>query len=197
MGIGKLGILVIFISAVFLSTTATALAADTYVSLTFDDGRASQVNADYLMSLNGMHGTFYVNSGLMGTENFYMPLSQVQSIAAAGNEIGGHSKTHPNLTTIPTSVAEDEICSDQQQLQALGFAARSFAYPYGAQNTAVQGIVNSCDVRGYNVLPYKSARNVGHLQCPACYATESLPPVFPYNLKTISRVALLGYNCRP
>src|SRR4051794_30162773 len=63
----------------------------TYVSLTFDDGRASQRNAGALLADNGVRGTFYIVSGGVGSSPWYLDLSDVQGLAAAGNEIGGHT----------------------------------------------------------------------------------------------------------
>jgi len=171
--------------SVFLLSTHTAFAAQTYVSLTFDDGRASQVNAGSILEKYGVHGTFYLISGDLGSDPYYMSLDDVYSLAASGNEIGGHTRAHPDLTKIPESAAADEICSDQQQLQSWGFPAVSFAYPFGATNPIVESVVASCKERGYNVTTdYHSARIVGGLQCPGCDVAESLPPQDAFSIRT-------------
>ena len=41
-----------------------------------------------------MHGTFYLNSGRLGTNSYYMTWDQIADLAADGNEIGGHTVDH-------------------------------------------------------------------------------------------------------
>src|SRR5688572_33185739 len=62
----------------------------TVVSLTFDDGDASQYAVKDLLASRGMHATFFVNSAKVGTGSFYMSWAQVDALDAAGNEIAGH-----------------------------------------------------------------------------------------------------------
>ena len=169
---------------VFLFSAHTAFAAQTYVSLTFDDGRASQVNAGAILAAHGVHGTFYIISGYLGSDPYFMSLDNVRSLATAGNEIGGHTRTHPDLMTLSANAAVEEICGDQQQLQSWGFPAVSFAYPFGATNPAVESIVKSCKEHGYSVTDYNSARVVGGLQCPGCDVAESLPPNDAFSIRT-------------
>jgi len=157
----------------------------TYVSLTFDDGRASQRNAGYLLSALGVKGTFYINSSQLGTSGYYMNLSNVQQINSLGHEIGGHTRNHVHLPISLNKV--DQICGDQQQLQSWGFPAVSFAYPYGEYDTSVQDIVKNCQAQaGYTITKnYISARTVGGLQTQTSYPkSESLPPHDAYAVRT-------------
>ena len=171
---------------IFMCSAAMASAAQTYVSLTFDDGRASQVDAGAILASHGVHGTFFIISDELGQDPYYMSLADVNGLAQNGNEIGGHTLTHPDLTTLSEAQATQEICGDQQQLQAWGFPAVSFAYPYGNTNASVEAIVKSCSERGYNVKDYTSARIVGGIQCSGCDPAESQPPLDPYAVRTPS-----------
>ena len=83
-----------------------------------------------------MHGTFFINSAEVGTSGFYMNWSQVHDIADAGNEIGGHTLHHPDLTTISAAEATTEICDDRTALVNQGFTVTNFAYPYGHTNSS-------------------------------------------------------------
>ena len=160
-----------------------AASASTVVSLTFDDGQATQFQALAMLSSRGMAGTFYINSGLVGSSGYYMSWSQIQQLADAGNEIGGHTLTHPNLTKISTSEARREICDDRAQLQQRGFTAVSFAYPYAASNDTVKQLVRECG--------YSSARTVGNLYgpgCTSCAPAESIPPRDAYFVRTVEPV---------
>ena len=66
------------------------------VSITFDDGRASNAIAANMMTAHGLSGTFFVNSGNIGKPG-YLSLPDVDAIALSGHEIGGHTVTHPDL----------------------------------------------------------------------------------------------------
>jgi peptidoglycan/xylan/chitin deacetylase (PgdA/CDA1 family) len=148
------------------SGTANAQAAQTIVSLTFDDGTATQYQADQLLLTHGMRGTFYVNSGRIGTSDYYMTWQQVQTLALHGNEIGGHTSHHANLLQTDATEAKRQICKDRTTLLDKGFSPKNFAYPYGALNSDIEQMVQAC---GYN-----SARTT----TPA--TSESIPPADPY-----------------
>ena len=143
------------------------------VSLTFDDGYDSMyTQALPLLTSHGMHGTFFINSGVIGTASF-MTWSQVDALFAGGNEIGGHTIDHANLPTITLAQVRTEVCADRNTLLSHGYAVTDFAYPFGQYNTDIEGIVQLC---GYN-----SARTTDWIDdiCDAP-CTESIPPRNPY-----------------
>ena len=73
----------------------------TVVSLTFDDGAATQLIARDQLAAHGMRGTFFINSGKVGSDPYYdMTWTEVASVAAAGDEIGGHTLDHKDLTSL-------------------------------------------------------------------------------------------------
>ena len=150
------------------------------MSLTFDDGLASHYPAMTMLRARGMVGTFYIISGLAGSSPYYMPWSQVHAIAEAGDEIGGHTVHHLDLTTLAPATARAEACGSHSDLLAQGFSpVTSFAYPDAGVNPTVEHIVRQCG--------YSSGRGVGNLhgpQCPCPYA-ETVPPKDPFNLATI------------
>src|SRR5664279_5046536 len=74
-----------------------AAPATTVVSLTFDDSNADQMTALTAMQASGLHGTFYAISGSIDTPN-YLTVANLQTLYNAGNEIGGHTVNHPDLT---------------------------------------------------------------------------------------------------
>jgi peptidoglycan/xylan/chitin deacetylase (PgdA/CDA1 family) len=129
-----------------------------------------------------MRGTFYVVSGLVGDDG-YMSWSQVRGLAAGGNEIAGHTVLHAKLTTVDASEAQREVCNDRSNLISQGFSPQNFAYPNGATNTVIEGIVEDC---GYN-----SARGVGGLYSPppsdcssGCPVAETPAPRDRYAIRT-------------
>ncbi len=163
-------------SAGLLALPASA-AATTVVSLTFDDGQASQYATLGMLSTRGMLGTYYINSAMVGSSAYYMPWSQIHDLADAGNEIGGHTLHHTNLSTVDATVAKSEICDDRTNLLNRGFRpVTSFAYPEAASTPAVEQIVRDCG--------YTNARAAGDVGCGGCPYAETAPPRDRYYLRT-------------
>jgi len=159
--------------------TATASAAPTIVSLTFDDGVADQWTARELLKNRGLHGTFYVNSSRPGKARF-MSFDQLYQLAADGNEIGGHTIDHVDLPTLGPDDQKRQICDDRADLLARGFAVTDFAYPFGSHNAAVEEVVKAC---GYNTARITSGI-VSPRGCNGCPAVESFPPPDLYATRT-------------
>ena len=62
------------------------------VTFTFDDARVSQYPMLPVFAAHGAKATFYVNSGLMGTNGH--DVGPARDIYGAGHEIGGHTAHH-------------------------------------------------------------------------------------------------------
>jgi len=145
-----------------------AAATPAVVTLGFDDQRVSQATAGPLLAAQGFHGTFYVISQFIdaaGSHPESLNMAQLKSLEVAGNEIGGHTKTHPDLVRLTAAQRNAEICGGRTDLVNDGFKAPvSFAYPYGSFNASVETVVKSC---GFN-----NARTVAD-------GPESIPPAVP------------------
>ena len=152
---------------------AAAQTGQTIVSITFDDGRATQYSARSLLAANGMHATFYVNSPRLGSSSFYLSWQQVQDLYSDGNEIGGHDAYHADLTQVNSVEAQRQICYDRVNLLNHGIQATDLAYPYGAYNGSVETLVQSC---GYN-----SARTTDTLTSPSV----PMPPSDAYAIPSV------------
>src|SRR5258708_5020433 len=163
--------------SVLLAGAVTAVAVppaassptQTAASLTLDNGAISQHTLGYPQALQprGVNATFYVNSGTAGRSTT-MSWSQLSTLAAAGDEIGGKTVDGANLTTLTTSQQIAEICNDRQAILQDGLQANSFAYPGGAFNTTIESEVQSCG--------YGNARIAGSLSPTGSVYPESLPP---------------------
>ncbi|MGD0375196.1 MAG: Ig-like domain-containing protein [Streptosporangiaceae bacterium] len=151
------------------------------VSLTFDDSDEDQyTNALPALESHDMHGTFYAITGYVGVNSGTLTLPQLQAIYNAGNEIGGHTVLHPNLTQISNDEATREVCDSRDTLLGWGFPVTDFAYPYAAYNSTTEGILQQC---GYN-----SGRQDGDITSPygcmsGCPLAETVPPKDPYAVR--------------
>ena len=186
------------LASIFLSGSATGSIPvyRTVVSLTFDDGRASQATAGELLAAHNMHATFYLNSGLVGSTGF-LSWAQVNSLAAAGNEIGGHTIDHPDLTTLTAAEATQEVCGDRTALIANvpGASVVSFAYPFGNSDSSSAGDTSSSLEAIVAGCGYTSARITqgilgSALWCTTanCPTAETIPPWDPYDVRATGSV---------
>ncbi len=79
----------------------------------------------------------------------FMSWEQVRQLAAAGMEVGGHTRTHPILSRITDrSVLHDEIAGCSEDIQrAVGHVPLAFAYPTGgneAMSAEADAEIRSC-----------------------------------------------------
>jgi peptidoglycan/xylan/chitin deacetylase (PgdA/CDA1 family) len=167
-----------FVVAAGLAVPLAKAATNTVVSLTFDDGHASQYATLNMLQSKGMVGTYFINSAMVGTSSYYMSWSQIHDLYNAGNEIGGHTLHHTNLTTVNSTTARTEVCQDRDNLLANGFSpVVSFAYPEAESNATAEQIVRDCG--------YSSGRGVGDVSCGGgCPYAETIPPQNAYRLRT-------------
>src|SRR5262245_54344940 len=152
---------------------ARAATSATVVTIQFDDGNADQYQALAILNAHGMHATFYVNTGVIG-DSTHMSWSQLQSLFAAGNDIGGHTLTHANLKHLKTADARVQVCQDRDNLIANGLQPTAFAYPFGSFDAGTDQIVQAC---GYN-----SGRGVSGVDDRKTFA-ETIPPADSYGTR--------------
>ncbi len=110
-----------------------------------------------------------------------MTWTQLQDLAADGNEVAAHTLTGQNLTLLTPDQQRQEICGDRLNLLKRGFApVTSFAYPSGPYNSSAKSIAQECR--------YTSARTVGEIRsslCPSCAFAETIPPADPFATRTL------------
>jgi peptidoglycan/xylan/chitin deacetylase (PgdA/CDA1 family) len=137
------------------------------VAVTFDDGyRSIGEQALPLLSRLGLPATLFVPTNWVGRdapmawknidrwvggehESELMPLSwaEITSLSNAGWEIGSHTRSHPDLTTLGDEALHVELAGSRADLeQRLGRPCRSIAYPYGFVDARV---VQAAERAGY------------------------------------------------
>jgi peptidoglycan/xylan/chitin deacetylase (PgdA/CDA1 family) len=164
----RAGVLALLLSVLTpLAALPASAAGQTVVSLEFDDGSASQYTLAYQRALQpaGVNATFFVKSGTIGNTG-NMTWTQVQALAAAGNDIGGKTVSSANLTTDPNPTAQ--VCNDRQALIQHGLSPVAFAYPGGAYNSSVQTVVKNCG--------YGNGRGAGGVSASGPTYAETTPP---------------------
>jgi peptidoglycan/xylan/chitin deacetylase (PgdA/CDA1 family) len=77
-----------------------------------------------------------------------MDEAAVRDWLAAGQQIGSHSLSHPNLRKIPLTQAREEIVASRKRLEDMfGLAVEHFCYPYGSYNEAIRDLVGEAGYR--------------------------------------------------
>lgn len=115
------------------------------VSITFDDGWEDNViTALPLMESLGFHATYYFATSFLENSPVTGPITvsgpaAVQHIYNNGHEIGSHSVTHPDMTTLTPEQLAYESSNPKTYLESIIGAGKvkNFATPYGAYNAAV------------------------------------------------------------
>ncbi|HVZ75929.1 MAG TPA: polysaccharide deacetylase family protein [Candidatus Paceibacterota bacterium] len=113
------------------------------VALTFDDGDLSQYqNALPILNAAGMRASFYIITSEPGSgDSGYMTWAQIKNLASQGFEIGGHTQTHPYLTTLTSAQAQKEIAGSYSDLVKQGITPTTFVYPYGDRSPSTDAMV--------------------------------------------------------
>ena len=161
-----------------------AAAAPTIVSLTFDMGTGDQLLARQILEAHGFRGTFYVNSGTIGQSGFYLSVSDLQSMQAAGHQIAGQTVDHIDLTTLTPAQQQHQVCDDRTTIQGWGLNVVDFNYPYGNYNASAVATVQGCGYRSSRTL-YGIGTTPFGADCGAgCVPAESIPPANLYAIRT-------------
>ena len=117
------------------------------VTLRFDDGWLSQYQVALpKLKSAGLKGTFFIISQQIADNGYagFMSKAQIQSLYAAGNEIGAHTRTHPYLSQLSSADQQNEIQGSKNDLLAMNVGpSTSFAYPFGDYNDTTLSLVKS------------------------------------------------------
>lgn len=154
------------------TTNGATLFPQGMITLAFDDTLSSQyTNARPILNAAGIKATYYAITDPdygIGSDSSYMTWSQVQTLYAEGNEIGDHTRTHPDLRypcLAPSDpnyepsyclltdaqrvqMAQDEILGAKNDLMAHGMTPTTLTYPYGAYNETVKQLVKNAGFIG-------------------------------------------------
>jgi peptidoglycan/xylan/chitin deacetylase (PgdA/CDA1 family) len=108
------------------------------VVLTFDDGLVSDYEVAFrLLAESGMKAVFFLNTATIGQEG-YLNWSQIVEMQQHGMSIQSHSRSHVDLTVLPTPALDAELSESRRRLEdQLGTRVDFLAAPRGLLNRRV------------------------------------------------------------
>jgi peptidoglycan/xylan/chitin deacetylase (PgdA/CDA1 family) len=113
------------------------------IVLTFDDGYLSQdTHAKPALRALGWPGVLYLEGKNLGPGG--LTKRQVEGMVAAGWEVGAHTLTHPDLTTVGDATLRREVAGSRALLRRrLGVPVTAFCYPAGRNDARVRAAVKA------------------------------------------------------
>ncbi len=117
------------------------------LTISFDDAPASSAREGAkILKKHGVHGTWFISTGLSGQESHlgeYTTADDIKALHAAGHEIACHTHTHIDCGRAPVRDIAQELQRNHDALRHLGLPApRTFAYPYGDVSPAAKGLLH-------------------------------------------------------
>ena len=120
------------------------------VILSFDDGFADQYrNAARTLRRRGWPGVLYLQVARLGAQGG-LTAGQVRRMLADGWELGAHTTTHPDLTTLDADRLREEVEGSRTALRTAfpGAPVDFFCYPYGRFDGTVAAAVQAAGFLG-------------------------------------------------
>jgi peptidoglycan/xylan/chitin deacetylase (PgdA/CDA1 family) len=139
------------------------------VVVTFDDGFRNQfANAAAVLAERGWSACFFLVTDFIGAtssadaarlcrERFHLPRpvepmswAHADALVRQGHEVGSHTRTHPDLTSIPLADVYEELAGARAELERrLGLAPEHFSAPYGDSGRFSGAVSDAARTAGY------------------------------------------------
>jgi peptidoglycan/xylan/chitin deacetylase (PgdA/CDA1 family) len=125
------------------------------VVLTVDDGYVdNDTVAVPILAKHGLPATIFLITDSNGrhphasdpalVDRPLLTVKDAASLTGGTIELGAHTRTHPDLTSLDTTTAEEEIAGSKRDLErALGRPVTAFAYPNGAVDPETRRLVEA------------------------------------------------------
>ena len=167
------------------------------VSIVFDDGLESQLAAVAVLDQYGYKATFGVIVSKTGAPN-YMNWTTIFALHEQGHDIESHGYHHLDLNCVDNQNLNDETILSRSILEAKGYSADVFIYPFGAggENGTVRNLVSQHyrAARGIRQLPNKLSSLDKYNLNAAVIVANTTADTFASNLEGDNAVNILIYH---
>ncbi len=137
------------------------------VVVTFDDGFRNQLDvAAPLLAEHGFSACFFLVTDLLEADaeaarafcrdKLHLPLpvepldwDGASRLLELGHEIGSHTRSHPDLTSLEPDALLDELTSSREELSKRLVAARHVSAPYGDRARFSERVADAARAAGY------------------------------------------------
>jgi peptidoglycan/xylan/chitin deacetylase (PgdA/CDA1 family) len=118
------------------------------IVLSFDDGYASHsTHARPVLERVGWPGVLNLELANLGTDG--ITTRQVRKLLADGWELGSHTLTHPDMTTLDDAALRRELVESRKAIERrFGLRPEFFCYPAGRYDARVIAAVRAAGYRG-------------------------------------------------
>lgn len=136
----------------------TAFSRQPLVSFVSDDGDIEDYTVfKPLFDSYGWKFTLAIQTAYVGGRDKYdrqiMTWDQIHEMYAEGHTIAAHTHTHPDLTQLSVSDAEQEMVRSKEELLKRGFDVRHIMYPHGRANDNVYNLARKHYLSGAGIYP--------------------------------------------
>jgi peptidoglycan/xylan/chitin deacetylase (PgdA/CDA1 family) len=149
------------------------------VVVTFDDGFRNQLdNAAPLLAEHGFSACFFLVTDLLEADvdvarafcrdKLHLPLpveplgwGDASRLLELGHEIGSHTRSHPDLTSLAADALLDELTSSREELSRRLGAVRHVSAPYGDRARFSETVADAARTAGYESCA-SAIRGVNH-----------------------------------
>jgi peptidoglycan/xylan/chitin deacetylase (PgdA/CDA1 family) len=120
------------------------------VVLTFDDGYPSQYKyARPVLAAHHWPGVLFLELSNVGSPDTGLRAYMIKAMIASGWELGSHTITHPDLTTISATQLEQETAGARKAIsKKFGVPVDFFCYPAGKYDDTVIAAVKAAGYKG-------------------------------------------------
>lgn len=134
------------------------------VVLTFDDGYTDNIDeALPILNKYGYKATLFIITEMVGTDR-YMNWDQIKTLKSNNWDLGGHTLNHPNLVSISTDEAKNQIQLCKNDIEKnTGAKVTFFSYPAGKFDENVASLVKDAGYSGAVTTIYDNVNNISNI----------------------------------
>jgi peptidoglycan/xylan/chitin deacetylase (PgdA/CDA1 family) len=161
--------------------------AMTIISLTFDDGYLQHYDIAKKLYHMDIQATFFIITGLKTYAGKSLLTSRpelIKDILDMGHEIGSHTETHRDLTTLKPREIEEEFANSLNFIRRFTDEPVGLAYPYGSFNQVVADIARRYFAYARTMGSYNRWNSIRDRFCVGGMGARYLPEIILKRLFT-------------